>query len=136
NVIHRWFSEVTRIGATETPASPIFAYLGIVGYVAPWTVFLFVGLIVIARQFRSREITSDFLALFLLVIPLLVMTFAKDRQDRYTLPMIPAAAIVSSIGVREYLARWKSPNIAHRFVAALHWITLGAIAVIFPLIGA
>jgi 4-amino-4-deoxy-L-arabinose transferase-like glycosyltransferase len=135
DVIHRWFSEVTRIGATETPASSIFAYLGIVAYVVPWTVFFLVGCVSILRQVRTKTITYDLLPLLLLVVPLLIMAFAKDRQDRYTLPMIPAAAIVAAIGVRDYLAQWRSPDTIHRVIATLHWATLGAIAVIFPMLG-
>src|SRR5205823_8233781 len=86
DVVHRWFSEVTRIGATETAPSPIFAYLGIVGFVMPWTAFFIVGFVSLLRQLMRREMAPELLALFLLVIPLLVMSFAKDRQDRYTLP--------------------------------------------------
>jgi 4-amino-4-deoxy-L-arabinose transferase-like glycosyltransferase len=136
NVLGRWFSEVTRIGATDTPSSPLLAYLAIVGYVLPWTLFLIVGAIAILKQLRRRQVTADALGLFLLVIPLLIMTLAKDRQDRYTLPMIPAAAIVAAIGVRDHLSRWKSSDAMHRLITWLHWIMLGAIAVALPLAGA
>ena len=80
--------------------------------------------------------TPNALALFLLVIPLVVMSFAKDRQDRYTLPMIPAAATVAAIGVKEYLSRWDRPDVWNRIIATLHWLTLGSIAVIFPILAA
>ena len=136
HVVGRWFSEVTRIGATETPPSPIFTYLGMIGYVTPWTVFLLVGFAVIVRQLRAREITADLLAALLLVVPLVIMSFAKDRQDRYALPMIPAAAIVTAIGVREHLSRWKSPDRTFRVVQTLHWTMLAIIAAIVPMLGA
>src|SRR5581483_11781579 len=77
DVIHRWFSDVTGIGATETPPSPVFAYLGIVGYVVPWTVFFLFGFVLIIQQLRSRQITADLLPMLLLVVPLIIMTFAK-----------------------------------------------------------
>ncbi|HEX3358403.1 MAG TPA: glycosyltransferase family 39 protein [Tepidisphaeraceae bacterium] len=131
DVVHRWFSEVTRIDATESAPGPIFTYLGIIGYVVPWTVFLFVGVIVIARQLKARQIMPDLLSLLLLAVPLIVMSFAKDRQDRYALPMIPAAAIVAAIGVREYLTR---PRFA-TFIASLHWLMLAGIAIVVPLLG-
>ncbi len=136
NVAYRWFSEVTRIGARETPPSRVYAYLAIVGYVMPWTVFFVMGIAITLRQLKARQVTPGLLALLLLLVPLIVMSFAKDRQDRYALPTISAAAIVAAIGVREYLARWKSPDTAHRVIAVLHWTTLGAIAVVFPLVGA
>jgi hypothetical protein len=134
-VIHRWFSEVTRIGATDTPASSVFAYLAIIAFVVPWTVFFVLGCVVVVQQLRARAISPDLLALLLLIVPLVVMTFAKDRQDRYVLPMLPAAALVAAIGVKQYLSSWDAPKLADRLVAALHWMTLGAIAIVLPILG-
>jgi 4-amino-4-deoxy-L-arabinose transferase-like glycosyltransferase len=134
-VIHRWFSEVTRIGATDTPASSVFTYFAIVGFVVPWTVFFVLGFVVVVQHLRARTISPDLLAFLFLVVPIAVMTFAKDRQDRYLLPMVPAAALVAAIGVKQYLSSWDAPKRADRLVAALHWITLGAIAIVLPILG-
>ncbi len=128
----RWFSEVTRIDATESAPGPIFTYLGIVGYVAPWTIFFLVGIFVVARQIKARLVNPDLLALLLLIVPLVVMSFAKDRQDRYALPMVAAAAVVAAIGVREYLAKLKFGAL----IESLHWLMLTGIAVGLPLLGA
>ena len=40
--------------------------------------------------------------------------------------MIPAAAIVAAIGVKEYLSRWAQPDVWNRIIATLHWLTLAA----------
>jgi 4-amino-4-deoxy-L-arabinose transferase-like glycosyltransferase len=134
-VLDLWYSEVFRGASGRKFGTPIFTYFGVVYFVLPWTVFLIVGLLTIWRQIVRREKTSDLFAALLLILPLVVITFAKDRQDRYALPMIPAAAVVIAVGVRQYLQGWLHPDRYTRATATLHWFTLAVIVVLIPILG-
>jgi 4-amino-4-deoxy-L-arabinose transferase-like glycosyltransferase len=136
DVIRRWMQEVTRVGARDTPARPLYVYLSIFPYVLPWIVFFFVGLIVLVQQMKRREGASEALPLFLLFIPLIVMTFFRDRQDRYMLPMIAPAAIIAARGVVEHLRSWSRWNKADTIVTGLHWLVLLVLAIGLPIAGA
>jgi 4-amino-4-deoxy-L-arabinose transferase-like glycosyltransferase len=136
DVIRRWMQEVTRVGARDTPASPVYVYLAIFVDVLPWIVFFFVGLIVLAQQMKRRERISEALPLFLTFVPLIVMSFFRDRQDRYMLPMIAPAAIIAARGVVEHLRSWSRWNKADTIVTALHWLVLLVLAVGVPIVGA
>jgi 4-amino-4-deoxy-L-arabinose transferase-like glycosyltransferase len=121
NAIRIWFTEVTREGATESKPKPWYTYGILLPYLAPWFVFLIGGAIIAVRHLASREI----LPIFLLVAPIVLMSFAKDRDVRYLLPMLPAAAVLVGIGVTELLSLTAA--------SAAHWIVLAAIAVGFPI---
>ena len=83
-----------------------------------------------------RGVHPDALALTLVFVPLIIMTFPHDRQDRYALPMIAPAAVVVAIGVLEHLRSWKHPSRTDALVLTLHWLTLAGIAVAFPILAA
>jgi hypothetical protein len=131
-VLDLWYSEVARTGTGRESGTPVLTYLGIVYFIFPWTIFLIAGLMATA----GREKGGGVLALLLLVVPLLVMTFVRDRQDRYALPMIPAAAVVIAVGVREYLRDWQAGNQIGRRNAWMHWSALAFVAVFVPIAGA
>lgn len=116
-----WLAEITRRGATESKASAFYAYLILFPYASPWFVFMVGGAIIALRHRGRREL----LPLFMVVVPILIMSLAKDRNERYLLPMLPAASILVGIGVTELLSA--------RAFAIGHWITLAAIAIGFPI---
>jgi 4-amino-4-deoxy-L-arabinose transferase-like glycosyltransferase len=121
NAIRVWFTEVTREGATESKPKPWYTYAILLPYLAPWFVFLVGGVMIAVRHLASREI----LPIFLLAVPIVLMSFAKDRDVRYLLPMLPAAAVLVGIGVTELLSL--------RAASAGHWIVLAFIAIGFPI---
>jgi hypothetical protein len=116
-----WFSEITRQGATESAGDKWYAYGALIPYMAPWIVF-YLGAWVIAIVRRSRH---DVLAMLLVAVPLLIMSLAKDRSERYMLPVLPAAATLAAMGVSELIQR--------RWIVIGHAIIVLGIA-IFPLV--
>jgi 4-amino-4-deoxy-L-arabinose transferase-like glycosyltransferase len=132
----RWWSEVTREGATNDPSSPWYNYFGIVPLAYPWVVFLIVGLIVAARELRLRSTQPLLLALFLLIVPIVVMSLFRDREARYLLPMAGPAAIVAAWGVRAHMVSWRHWRTEDSIVVWIHWIALAVLAVGLPLAGA
>jgi 4-amino-4-deoxy-L-arabinose transferase-like glycosyltransferase len=96
-----WFSEVTRVGARQDATGKWYAYGALLPYMAPWIVF-YLGAWVIAIVRRSR---ADVLAMLMVAAPLVVMSIAKDRSERYMLPLLPAAATLAAMGIMELVRR-------------------------------
>jgi hypothetical protein len=96
-----WTTEITRRGATESAAGKWYAYGALIPYMSPWIV-LYLGAWVVAAVRRSRV---DWLAMLLVALPLLIMSIAKDRAERYMLPVLPAAATIAAMGVIELMKR-------------------------------
>jgi hypothetical protein len=97
-----WMREIFREGATDQKPGKWYSYFALLPYTAPWFVFFIIGLVIGARRRRA----GDWLALLLLLAPVLVMSLAKDRAQRYLLPLLPAAAVLCAMGV-EPLLRWR-----------------------------
>jgi hypothetical protein len=135
-LLGRWWSEVTREGATNDPSSPWYNYFAIVPLAYPWVVFLIVGLILAARELRLRSNQPLLLAVFLLVVPLVVMSLFRDREARYVLPMAGPAAIVAAWGVRAHMISWRHWRTEDSIVVWVHWIALAILAIGLPLGGA
>jgi 4-amino-4-deoxy-L-arabinose transferase-like glycosyltransferase len=144
----RWQMEVTREGATDLPPGKPYAYLSFFAFIAPWTAFLIAGIAVIVRDVLPRPAnatTAGFdvvasprgmlLALMMLVVPIVVMSFFRDRKERYLLPMIVPAGVVVARAVVEHLDTRHLRNAADRAVVAIHWGTLLVIAVGLPIAG-
>ena len=107
----------------EKPSS-ILGYLALFPYLLPWTI-CFIGGMVSARR-------GMLLAVFLALLPLLLMSFYKDRKERYMFPVTGAAAVVAAGGIMT-LARKREPwNGLDKAAVAQHWVLLVAIGVIFP----
>jgi 4-amino-4-deoxy-L-arabinose transferase-like glycosyltransferase len=134
-VIKEWITEVTREGATDLEPSKWYNYATLPFVLFPWTFFTIVGLIgsvmVIIKGARGpgRECASRIvLALFLLIVPILIMSLFRDRKMRYLIPLVAPASIIAAWGMLELLA-----TVARRkatlMIAAFHWLPL-AIATI------
>jgi 4-amino-4-deoxy-L-arabinose transferase-like glycosyltransferase len=140
DVWSRWRIEVTRIGATGNSSSNPLMYLIIVPMLLPWIVPFVLGLIEAAieawtqrgRRHRARRDNGWVLALMLIVVPLVLMSFFHDRKDRYVLPMIPAAAVVTGAALARHAWVWRRED---RWIVIAHWIVLGIVAVGLPLAG-
>ena len=127
-----WLAEVSREGATNQEPDKWYAYLALVLFVAPWTVFFIVGLIDAIQRVAARRADGSAYALALLVVPVVIMAFFHDRQIRYLLPVLAPAAVLTAAGVRLW---WSAPGhdgIA-RLVEALHWVGLAVLVIGVPL---
>lgn len=132
----RWMSELTRQGATETAPSRWYNYILIVPFMFPWVVFLVVGLILTAQTMARRLTDPKLFASFMLIVPLVLMSFFRDREERYLLPMAGPAALVAAWGVREHLRTWSTWTREDTIVITIHWLALAVIAIGLPIAGA
>jgi 4-amino-4-deoxy-L-arabinose transferase-like glycosyltransferase len=75
------------------------------------------------------------LALLMLIIPIVIMSFFRDRKERYLLPMIVPASVVIARAVVEHVRTRHLRHAADLAVVAIHWTTLLFIAIGLPLAG-
>jgi 4-amino-4-deoxy-L-arabinose transferase-like glycosyltransferase len=68
------------------------------------------------------------LALLLTVVPIVVMSFAKDKVERYLLPVAAPAAVLAAGALVDWV-RSDRRDPRGKLVEAVHWITLAAFAV-------
>jgi 4-amino-4-deoxy-L-arabinose transferase-like glycosyltransferase len=73
---------------------------------------------------------------FLVLVPLVVMTFVKDRKDRYILPVIGPAAVLAGYGVVSLWAKRDRWTGLDRAGVVQHWVILAIIGVAAPVAGA
>ena len=143
DIVHGWWIEVTRVGATQLPPDPWYTYFTLLPWMLPWLAWFVAGIWVAGSQtFRPGRVSDEdiksrdgtVLALMLTLAPVLVMSFFKDKNERYLLPMVAPAAVVTA---RAAVAWWRRPtsDVGGRAVDAVHWITLALLALGLPLVG-
>jgi 4-amino-4-deoxy-L-arabinose transferase-like glycosyltransferase len=131
-----WLSEVSRVGATDLEPDPWFNYVAVVPYFFPWTVYLIIGLVVGGQGMWRRSSDARLLALFLFVVPILVMSFFNDRKERYLLPMLGPGAVVTAWALLAHARAWGESNREERWTSVAHWAVVVGAAIGLPLLGA
>lgn len=121
-----WFTEATSERG-EKPSS-IHQYLLILLYLLPWTVS-FIGGAINARR-------GMLLAAFLALLPLLLLSFYKDRKERYMYPMTGAAAVVAAAGVMTLSRKRELWNALDRAAVVQHWALMVFLGVVVPAVSA
>jgi 4-amino-4-deoxy-L-arabinose transferase-like glycosyltransferase len=124
-----WQNELSGYASAEEGGKPWYTYFCIIPYMAPWIAFFIVALVAaVARRFDDR----DRIALLLLLVPLIVMSFFHDRYERYLLPMFPIAGFISARALMEHLRanKWNAVDLA---INAIHWLIVISITTGFPL---
>jgi 4-amino-4-deoxy-L-arabinose transferase-like glycosyltransferase len=140
-VMDLWVKEVTRVGAIEVEPDPWWKYALLIPLAAPWSVFLIAGVASAVHAVLERRGRPIVLALLLLAAPVLVMSFFKDRKDRYLLPMAPAMAILAARGLLDVWQSRPRPDAAWRgraepLLITLHVAVLAVVAIAVPVAGA
>jgi 4-amino-4-deoxy-L-arabinose transferase-like glycosyltransferase len=130
-VVHEWLSEVTREGATDLDPSRWYNYVLLIIHVVPWSFFFVAGLIGAGVLVTKRPTDDEppatrdvVLPLMLLLVPILVMSFFRDREIRYLIPLLQPAAVLAGWAVIELLARPDGPAGRGWLVGLLHWLPL------------
>jgi 4-amino-4-deoxy-L-arabinose transferase-like glycosyltransferase len=133
-VLAEWRSEVTREGATDMEPSRWYNYILLIVHVVPWSFFLVAGLIGAGVLFAKKPLPGESLAtrrivfaLMLLLVPVLVMSFFRDREIRYLIPLLSSASVVAGWAVMELLVRPDGPPGRTWLVALFHWLPLLAV---------
>jgi len=113
----------------EVPArgsQPIYYYLGLFGLIAPWTIWLFAGL---AHPFMDGRRTGMQRRLFTwlwFVTIFIIFSIPDAKQQRYILPIIPAAALLMGFVWRDHdalLRRREQPR-GYDAVVLIHGLSL------------
>lgn len=131
-----WLSEVSRVGATDLEPDPWFNYFAVVPFFFPWTVYLVIGLIVGGQALWQRSKDPRLLALFLFVVPIVVMSFFNDRKERYLLPMLGPGAVVTAWALLVHARAWGASNREERWTGIAHWAVVAGAAAGLPLLAA
>lgn len=160
-VWEEWTIELTREGATSLEPSRWYNYVLLIANVFPWGFFLVVGLIgsiTIAVTGRAEDTRADdtraadtcagelaagknaragriVLAVFLLLVPIVVMSFFRDRKLRYLIPLITPSSILVAWGVLGLLCGSVRRRGTAWLVAGFHWLPLLVAGVGLPLAG-
>jgi 4-amino-4-deoxy-L-arabinose transferase-like glycosyltransferase len=129
-----WWRDISRDDVGDRP-SKWYVYLGIVAWMLPWTVWMAGGVAEAIKDAMAGR-WRMLLAVFLVVVPLLVMTVVKDRKDRYMLPVIGPAAVLAGYGLVSLWAKRDRWTGLDRAGVAQHWVILGIIGVAAPVAGA
>jgi 4-amino-4-deoxy-L-arabinose transferase-like glycosyltransferase len=137
-VWERWRIELTRASPVEKTGNPL-GYFSLFAFMMPWSVVLIHGIIWtaveaidIARGRLDRAGREGWvLALLLLFVPIVVMSFFPDRKDRYLLPLLTPASIIAARGLSAML----DANDKRRVPPIVQWLILLVIAIGLPLFG-
>ena len=141
NLWHAFRNEITGEDSPDR-ASPWYSYLGFAWLFLPWLPLLILGAIAAVQKWLAdrRQAAAGarglLFALFLFVIPLLVLSFFKDKRDRYVLPMVGPAAILAAAGVTHCLREIRRGNKGALIWRTLHYWTLFVLATVLPFGGA
>jgi 4-amino-4-deoxy-L-arabinose transferase-like glycosyltransferase len=129
-----WFMEVFRTDPAEAATSHVYDYLMLIPMLLPWTFFFLGGVIDAIRQMffikhraqRERAVRI-FYAMLLVLVPILIMSFFRDRKVRYLYPFAVPSGILAAHALR---------SVGNRLIVWGHWLTLGGYALGLPLLGA
>ena len=128
-----WWNELRGEGTKSISRDPWLAYWTLLPNVLPWLpLFLAGGCLMWPGLRRARRIS---LPLFLLIVPIVVLSLFHDRKERYLLPLVgPVALIAAHAAVRlkrRFILRTRSALIVWK----THWIVLCLLAIGMPAMG-
>jgi 4-amino-4-deoxy-L-arabinose transferase-like glycosyltransferase len=136
NLGNVWLSEVSRVGATDLEPDPWFNYVSIVPFFFPWVVYLISGLVIGGQHLWRRAREQRLLALFMFLVPILIMSFFKDRKERYLLPMLGPGAVVTAWALMVLARVWRDLKKDERWAVGIHWGIVGVAGVALSLLAA
>jgi len=127
---------VTEYGADRSEFQPPWYYLGLLGLVLPWSVWLAAGL---AHPFfeKSRDARVPRLIPWLWFLVLFVMfSIPAAKQQRYILPVIPAAALLGAFVLWDHgrAAGRGTPDRGGLIWMQLHWAGIATASISLPLL--
>jgi len=137
-----WLKEVSRVDADTVPPGPWFKHFVSQYLMLPWVMWMVIGAVMAVVALRSRTLQTKsaeesrdhgvwtaILGFVLLVLPLIVMSFAKDRFQRYLIPLSPAAALLAAGPLVEYVRG----RLNGYWIAIVHWAIVLVLAVGMPI---
>jgi len=110
-------------------AAPPWYYLGIIGLIFPWTLWLLVSLVHGAKRSASPQLRS---ALIWFAAVFVVLSLPGGKQQRYLLPILPAAGLLIATCIRDLERNDRRPKrlmVAHASLLLLASVLYGAFGV-------
>ncbi len=124
----------TRVGSELTELDPPWFYLAVVGFVAPWSVYLVAGLVVpFERKFAPRR-EGLLLAFTWLVVAVVVMSIPREKHSRYAVPFIAPAALLIGQIISYHIDLWRAGRVdpAARRLWLTHCVLVSAASIVGP----
>lgn len=136
NTVRLWINEVRlqeeRDAGDTTPRWEVFVFLL---QMVPWTLWLIAGLAVMFWRQSVVRFREAMFVLLIVVVPLACLVIYPPVRVRYMVPMAGPAAVIAAWGLLQCLSTWRKPGQADRAMVAIHWVTVGALAIGLPLMG-
>lgn len=138
-VMQTWYEEVTRDGALDQRPGKFYVYFNLIPWMHPWTVLIFAGvglLIVSGRNVRQTpHLRAALFGLICAAVPLALMAIAKDRKERYMLPMVLPAAIGVGGVLVEHLRGLIEKRRIDRTLAIMTCLSVALVLILVPWVG-
>lgn len=141
---HVWWWEIFRTDPSETGTSYWFSYVGYIARFSPWLFLLLVGMWHATEAFwklTKRRLSDDQIdralrlvyAGMLIILPIVIMSFFRDRKPRYLYPFAIPGGILAAYSLIQIIHAGRD-RIA-RVVLILHWLMVAGLTIYLPLLG-
>jgi 4-amino-4-deoxy-L-arabinose transferase-like glycosyltransferase len=133
--LHDWYLEMSSEGGKAVSHDPWFTYLIQWPYaLLPWIPLLIAAVMMVGQR---PKVPKVILLALLVVIPTILLSFAKDRKDRYLFPMIGPAAIAMGMVVAEFVRIPPTDRDRRRreIMWFFQWAFLAAMGIGLPIAG-
>lgn len=119
NAAQQWWKDVFAAPGTEERVGHWWGYINLIPNLLPWTPLFIGGLFLpLLKRFRHKQVIA---AWFLFAAPIVVMSFVRDKNERYGMPMVPAAAILSAFVAVEFARNRGHLMWSDRLAEAAQW---------------
>jgi 4-amino-4-deoxy-L-arabinose transferase-like glycosyltransferase len=139
HTLSTWLTEIDRRGAAVASHAPPFvnwfAYLTLLPNLLPWLPIFIAGIYLIAKNFRPKKRIAKpiTLALLLVIVPIVFLSFFPDRKERYLLPMAGPAAIVAAYAATRMKRAFPPRDFNAKLVWTSYWAILLILAIGLPI---
>lgn len=125
----RWYAEISRRGATAAPSGKWYSYVVLLRLGLPWTAWIVAGGVLAWRDFRARhDARGAVLILVMVLLPLVVMSLARDRKPHYLLPLLAPLAVMAARGLDHHRREYPNWDAEAVVVFVAHWLALLGLA--------
>ena len=128
-----WLVDMLGKRTDRVSRDPWFAYWALLPNMIPWLPMFVAGFYIACQKLRRSKKVA--LALSLVVLPIIALSFLHDRKERYLLPMIGPAAILAAHAAVRLKRAHPLRQKAARVVWNIHWGLLSVLTIGLPLFG-
>ena len=129
-----WLIDMLGKRTDRVSRDPWFAYWALLPNMIPWLPMFVAGFYIACQKLRRS--TRMTLAVSLVVLPIIALSFLHDRKERYLLPMIGPAAILAAHAAVRLKRAYPFRQNAARVVWNIHWGLLFVLTIGLPVAGA